>query len=397
MVGVTLILEGFTMALTEEFREVLTLKNSPGPFISLFMPLSSSLHDVSADRTQLNSLITKAKRELTHNYTASDWSLYAREFDKFEHDPLGNADARGLVIYVGPTGSRSFKVARSLPSKVSISDKPEILPLIAARELNFSYDILLLGRDMFRLARVVDNKPELVKLPDDAPQTLQDALGSELGSRGHWQRSTGGDNGGTQYSGTGSLDTAENADRRNFFMIVDEYLFKNFSNQDHRSLILVTDAKNQGNFRKLSQNTYLNKDVQIAQVANLKEPMTDLQTLATKITGQLEKAEMETFEHKYEQAAGSKRTATDLGALMEAAVAGQIEMLFVRSGASFPGRISDQLQIDTTSVLSRDNNVYNDLAMLSLSHGGQVHVLPSEQMPIAGNAAAILRSTVTNS
>ncbi|GAJ27042.1 hypothetical protein JCM15457_1999 [Liquorilactobacillus sucicola DSM 21376 = JCM 15457] len=382
------------MALTEELKDILKLKDSPGPFISLFMPLSSSLHDVSADRTQFNSLVTEAKRELTQNYTASDWSLYARELEKFAHDPLGNGTARGLAIFVGPKGGLHFRVAQPLSSRISIADKPEILPLIAARELTFSYDILLLGKDVFHLVKVVDNKPELVELPDDAPKTLQDALGSELGSRGHWQRSTGGDNGGTQYSGTGSLDTAENADRRNFFMVVDEYVFKNYSNLDRQPLVLVTDAKNQGNFRKLSQNPYLSKDVQLAQVANLNGSVKELQLLTTSITDKFKKAEMETFEHKYEKAAGSKRTTTDLSVLMEGAIAGQIEILFVRAGASSPGRISDQLQIDTTSVLSHDNNVYNDLALLTISHGGEVHVLPAEQIPVEADATAILRSSV---
>ncbi|KRL02179.1 hypothetical protein [Liquorilactobacillus capillatus] len=384
------------MALTDELKDVLTLKDSPGPFISLFMPLSSSLHDASTDRTQFNSLVTEAKRELTHKFTASDWSVYDRELDKF-HDPLGDGSAQGLAIYVGPKGSLHFKVAKPLTSRISISDKPEILPLIAAQELSFSYNILLLGKDAFKLAEVVANKPRLLKLPADAPQTLHAALGTELGTRGHWQRSTGSDNGGTQYSGTGSLDASENADRRNFFMVVDEYVFKNFSNLDHRPLVLVADSKNQGNFRKLSQNPYLSKDIQIMQVANLDEPATELRDLAESITKKFAAATMADLKNKYENAAGSKRVTTDLSILMEAAIAGQIEILFIREAASYPGRISDQLQIDTTSVLSRDNNIYNDLAMLTLSHGGQVHVLPEEQMLTEDETTAILRSAVATS
>jgi hypothetical protein len=45
----------------------------------------------------------------------------------------------------------------------------------------------------------------------------------------------------------------------------------------------------------------------------------------------------------------------------------------------------------TTTALSRQNNLYNDLALLVSRLGGQVEVLPAEAMPTRSPVAAQLQ------
>jgi len=342
----------------------------------------------ATDRTQFNSLLKAGKRQLESVAPNRAWAAYEAFFAPYEQGPLTNGSARGLLIMAGATESYHYWLHTAVAPTVTVTYRPNILPILQSRDLTSDYDLLLLDSKGFELAQIRDGRPELVNLPVEAPTTLEKALGSELRDRGRWQRSAGDS---THYSGTGTLDASKAADQRNYFMAVDAYVSQHVSNVDQVPLILVAAANNQGNFRKLSQNAYLDANVQVVQNPNLAAANQSLVALTVGVNKQRHVQATQIRQDAYDKVRQQNQVVQDLGTLATAAVQGQIAKLWVQDDASQSGHLTESGAMMTATALSRQNNLYNDLALLVSQRGGQVEVLPADAMPTRSPIAAQLR------
>ncbi|KRK33495.1 baeRF6 domain-containing protein [Levilactobacillus parabrevis] len=361
------------------------LATKPGPFMTMILPVTGV---PATDRTQFNSLLKEGKRQLETVAPNRAWSAYEDSFAPYEHGPLTNGSARGLLIMAGATESYHYWLHTVVMPTVTVTYQPNVLPILQSRDLTSDYDLLLLDSKGFELAQVRSGRPELVNLPVEAPMTLEQALGSELRDRGRWQRSAGDS---THYSGTGTLDASKSADQRNYFMAVDAYVSQHFSNVDQVPLILVAAASDQGNFRKLSQNAYLDANVRVVQHPNLAAANQTLAALTVGVNDQRHVQATQIRQDAYDKVRQQNQVVQDLGALATAAVQGQIAKLWIQDDASQPGHLTESGDVMTATALSRQNNLYNDLTLLVLQRGGQVEVLPADAMPTRSPIAAQLR------
>ncbi|MCH5465704.1 baeRF6 domain-containing protein [Levilactobacillus tujiorum] len=361
------------------------LATKPGPFVTMTLPITGV---PATDRTQFNSLLKAGKRQLAEVAPNRNWAVYEESFAPYEHGPLTNGSARGLLIMAGATESYHYWLHTAVGPTITVTYQPNVLPILRSRDTISDYDLLLLDSQGFEVAQVRSGRPELVNLPVDAPNTLEKALGSELRDRGRWQRSAGDS---THYSGTGTLDASKSADQRNYFMAVDAYVSQQFSNVDQVPLILVASAKNQGNFRKLSQNAYLDANVRVVQAPNLAAANQTLVALMVGVNDQRHVQAAQIRQDAYDKVRQQKQVVQDLGALATAAVQGQIAKLWIQDDAFQAGHLTESGDVMTATALSRQNNLYNDLALVVSQRGGQVEVLPADAMPTRSPIAAQLR------
>ncbi|WP_125547069.1 baeRF6 domain-containing protein [Levilactobacillus lindianensis] len=368
-----------------DLHAALTLAAKPGPFVTMTLPITGV---PAIDRTQFNSLLSAGKKQLVAVAPNRAWSAYEAAFEPYEHGPLTNGGAQGLVIMAGTTDSYHYWLHTAVGPTVTVTTRPNVLPILESRDLTGDYDLLLLNGEGFEFAQVRGGRAELVNLPVDAPITLKQALGSELRDSGRWQRSAGP---GTHYSGTGSVDAGKAADQRNYFMAVDNYVSQHFSNVDQVPLILVAGAADQGNFRKLSQNAYLDPMIRLVQGTNLAAANQSLAELAVKVNALRHEQATQIRQDAYAKARSRERVVQDVGALATAAVQGQLGTLWLQAGANHPGHLLETGEVTTATALSRQNNLYNDLALLVAQQGGQIQVLPAAEMPTRSIIAAQLR------
>ncbi|MFC6290415.1 baeRF6 domain-containing protein [Levilactobacillus angrenensis] len=368
-----------------DLHAALTLATQPGPFMTMTLPVTGI---PATDRTQFKSLLKQGKERLAKVAPDRAWSAYDEAFSPFSQGPLTNGSAAGLLIMAGPTDSYHYWLHTPVAATVTVTYQPNVLPILQARDQTSDFDLLLLSQDAFELAQVRSGRPELINLPVDAPATLTQALGSEQRGRGRWQRSAGDQ---THYSGTGSLDAAQAADQRNYFLMVDSYVSEHYSNVNQVPLILVASASNQGNFRKVSQNAYLDPVVQLVQNPNLAAANQTLAAVTFKVSEQRHQQATQVRHDVYAKARQGQQVVQDLGALATAAVQGQITKLWIRADATQPGHLTEKGEVMTATALSRQNNLYNDLALLVSRLGGQVEVLPAEAMPTRSPVAAQLQ------
>ena len=83
----------------------------------------------------------------------------------------------------------------------------------------------------------------------------------------------------------------------------------------------------------------------------------------------------------------------DMARVAKAAVGGRVATLLVEGGREIPGRIdaeTGEIEIDDLAHPEVDDAL-DDLAMLALKMGGDVVIVPTEQMPTKTGVAAIYR------
>ncbi|PWG00546.1 baeRF6 domain-containing protein [Levilactobacillus bambusae] len=381
-----------------ELQNALTLESDPGPFVSIFMPLNPKAQNRSEDASQFNSLISEAKREFTKDYSEKAWHPYADKIDLFISSDRVNSDrsASGLALYIGANTLHSFPLRDSVSSFYTISNTIQILPLIKDSQFSVEYDLLLLRRNTFQLFHIKDLIMEEIHLPEDAPTTMGKAVGTDLTGGRQRERSEG-MGAGTHFAGRDQRDETKVDDRKHYFGIIDEYIFKNYSNVDHLPLIVAAVTEDQGVFRKQSKNLYLNRDIEITKIPSEHSQINELQEITSEIATDYAKADVAGLKTKYDNAVSSKRYATDLETLMDAAISGQVDTLFVTEGAYLAGKLTDDLHIDTNTPEGKRNNLLNDLAITVAGFGGQVYVLPKDETPARKDepAVAILRARRT--
>jgi hypothetical protein len=96
---------------------------------------------------------------------------------------------------------------------------------------------------------------------------------------------------------------------------------------------------------------------------------------------------------RYHQLAGTGNTASAVEEVVPAAYGGRIEILLVARGEEVWGRFDPATgQVERHERPTEgDEELTNLAAIYTLLHGGTVYLLPPEQMPDTGSAAAVLR------
>jgi hypothetical protein len=96
---------------------------------------------------------------------------------------------------------------------------------------------------------------------------------------------------------------------------------------------------------------------------------------------------------EYRQLTASGQASRDLGIVAQAAHQGRVETLFVRSGVQKWGKFDSAAQEVKTHEKAEpgDEDLYDFAAVQTLSQGGRVFVMDSEEMPDDAAIAAVFR------
>jgi len=96
---------------------------------------------------------------------------------------------------------------------------------------------------------------------------------------------------------------------------------------------------------------------------------------------------------KYERLAGSDQTSGDLEEIVVATSIGQVDALFIAQGSQQYGIVDRNNQ--SVKLTGKEDNGSEDLlnfaAVNTLLNSGQVHLLPSDDMPNGSTVAAVYR------
>lgn len=363
----------------------LTAGNATGPFVTIMLNTHVGHQNVEKDQLQFKNFAKEAKARFEKKYSEKAWIPFQEKIDALLADQdFWRRATTSVAIILNAEDIFVHRLAIRVDNQYYVADKPYLLAIIKNTQFNYDYFLLALNRDSFKLYRVSNRKLSAITLPEDAPDTLEKALGDELtgGNLNYSVKGGSGYNGGgkegVSYHGINTKDEEVEIDWTNYYQAVDAFL-KELDNPENLPLYLFALPENQTMFKKVAKTPFYSDKASIAQSpAQLSDQ--DIESHLNEIADALTKEEIS----KYNKAM-DKKFIDQLVDIVPAAEEGRIGEMFIATSNLVDGFGEDpETEYDRRQVL---NNIADNV----IEKGGVVHVLEQTDAPDEKSLVAILR------
>lgn len=370
------------------------LKNDESLCISLYQPTHRTHPENEQDVICFKNLLKKLEHSLKQRYSGSETQEILTPFYRLIDDyDFWNHNQDGLAILATPY--QQFKIVK-LPQSVKefavVADTFHIKPLIRMMQFNDRYQILGINLETAKLFEGSRDSIEEVLIAPEVPQTLTDALGSELTQPRLTSSSYGnGAQGPRMFHGHGGRKEEANLDAERFFRRVDEGILEYHSRHAKLPLILAALPEYHHLFHRISHNPYL----MTQSIKFYPEDLTldQLRDKAWQLIKPHYQTKLEQILNKFSKQHSKEKGSDHVEEIAKAVVEGRVDTLFIDADQHIPGRIDH-----TTGQVKRDDlldpavdDVLDDLGEMVLKKQGDVLVLPADKMPTENGVAAIYR------
>lgn len=358
------------------------------PVISIYVDTHIKKPDRLENPIRFKNLVKEAQASLKEKEFKRFKDLFSL-FKEMEEDALFWEGATESMAILGDEDECIvYKLPVNVKSLAIVSDSFYIKPLLRSFQSNGHYHVLGLNRDNFVLFEA--DRYGITEIPVDASDaTMEGVLGTEKTAPHLSVASIGGDQ--SMYHGHGGAKDERKVDQEKFFRHVDTFVLEQYSKKQKIPLILVSPDEHQGEFRKLSKNNYL-----IDEGIKIDGDSLDKKSLYVKVQDVMQ--ERFKKELKDRMAAFSEAHAKDLGSddviqIGRAIVEGKVASLYLEENTVHPGRFDPQLGTVMQGEIAdpRVGDVYDDMAEVVLSRGGEVLILSKDEMPTERDLAAVYR------
>ena len=222
------------------------------------------------------------------------------------------------------------------------------------------------------------------------PGSIAEALGEETDvSRAGLNRHGGSSAGGQRVHGAGKGTDEEKDELRRYFREVDKAVTERLSRRSARPLILAAVDYYHPLFREVSKNPQLLADG-ITQDPKALKP-SQLREAALTIFGARRRERQEEAVEEYGTCQARHQGSADLQEVCSAAAAGRVKRLLLEERKRLWGRLdreTGEVAVGGAPGNPDDADVLDDLAELTLTRGGEVMLVPQDQMPSTTGLAA---------
>ncbi|GEL15213.1 hypothetical protein [Pediococcus cellicola] len=371
------------------------LSSENGPFVTMIVNNPTDLKEIQQTKITFKNLMREAKERLTKMFPKLDHESYLSKLGIYGEDNSFwlNNKGRSTALIGNMDQVESFQLSEAYSNQVSVSRQPNVLPIIQELQMKFEYLLIALNQTSFELYRGDGYDLEKVRLDEDAPRTLKEALGDNELVGGEVTFRAASSHGGdvaVAYHGHNEKSQEVTIDQINYYQMVDQYVTTNYAHPESLMTIVFALPENQAKFRQVSKNKNLSHHLKIEESPNglgIDQLENKMRPVAHKWFEQI----MDVQKQRYETAKDKNKATSDMRELVRCAVAGQIDTLFVRSDTTVVGMIDDEGKLDTESLEAQENNLVNDVVDKTMQSAGRVVLLDTEDMPTDKVAAGILR------
>lgn len=378
--------------ITNEFPHEI-LEEKEGPLVSLYQPTHRHRPEATQDPIRFKNLIQKVENQLEEKYEDIDLEKFMKPFYDLESDKIfWNNRTEGLAILASKDRFIIYNLQRTVNELVVVSDHFHIKPLIRIFQSADRYHLLGLKRESYKLFEGNRYGFEEVKLEEDMPKTIEDALGKEY-TESYLSQGSYGAGGTTMFHGHGGRKDEIDKDTPRFFRIVDKVIWENYSRDADIPLILVTLPEHQTEFRKVSKNPNLmDKEVRVDYES------LDMDELRKRVWEEIEPLYIEKTKKlvdRFKEAQAQFLGSDDIAQVAKAIVENRVDTILIESDKSIPGKLNKE---DGSLEFSKEDenkeieeDILGDLAEMVLETGGEIVMLPKDRMPTETGVAAIYR------
>lgn len=368
------------------------LGEGSGPRLSLYLPTHRFGPEAEADRAILGTCLVRAEELLAAEGSSEDEirSLLKPVRALLDDTFVWKHLSEGLAIFVAPEEMHLVRAAVHFPQEVTLGSRFRLAPLVPALPRTEHYFVLALSMGATRLVEVSPGEAVQVRVPG-MPETMDDALDYDqfqsevqvhsagprrLGSRQAFVHGHGDDD-----------EERRERDLLAYFRLVADGLKVRVGDVP---VILASVEEYYPIFRKANSSCDL-----LTGIAGSPDHLTDRQ-LADAALAVLElRAEERIREalEQYRELGDRRRVSDDAAEIVQAALQGRMDTLFVAPGMALWGTFEPDLgRVAFHQDRQPGDDDLVDLAVVrTLGQGGEVMSVPADRVPGGGPLAAILR------
>lgn len=381
-------------------QDIVNLINKEeGTFISIYLPTFRSGVDIRQNPVKFKQLLREAEASLYNmEWRKEEVETFLKPATELIPDiKFWQNQSDGLALFIDNDGITYFRIPFEFKESVIISNKIYIKPLLPLFSGNGQFNILALSKNEVRFLRCTRQNVVEIEL-EGAPSSMLDMQVEDDYENPDTRTSLRLGSNDLIYNKATQSQNVEDEYEKNeltrYFRALDEALL-NFHGGDGSNIPLVLAGVEYliPLYREKSNYPNIIKDFIRGNPEILSSD--ELHKLAWEIVEPYFLKEQKTAEEKYAQYFGQRNNLflNKLGKIIPAAFNGQIEALFIDKDSDTWGRFDHEKNklelVEDGSDGAEDLMEY--VSVLTLSRGGKVFALDSEEVPNKETVAAVLR------
>ena len=364
------------------------------PCLSLYQPTHRHHAENQQDPIRFRNLVKVLEESLLQRYPTDEirplldpFLALADDRDFWNHtlDGLAVLGARGMF--------RVYRLQRPVAELVVVADSFHTKPLMRILQSADRYQILGLSRQEIKLFEGNRDALDEIEPAHGVPRTITEALGEELTESHQTVASYGGVGGShsPMHHGQGGKASEVDSDAERFFRAIDRGILEHHSQPSALPLILATLPEHRHMFHQVSHNPFLL--VEGIDIHPDALPIDELRQRAWQVFEPHYLARLTALVEEFGRARSQDLGHDELALVARAVAVGRVATLLIEADRKVPGRIdaaTGDVEFDDLAPLEIDDAL-DDLGALALKMGGEVVIVPTEQMPTETGIAAIYR------
>jgi hypothetical protein len=373
-------------------KDLQSVKKSP--CISLYMRTYRSNPEKLTGPINFKNLVKKIEDSLLQKYSKEETDRLLENFKTLEKDnDFWNHVADGLGVFAAGNLFFTVKFNKPVDELAIVADSFHTKPLRHYLQTIDKFHIVGVTLDEMILFEGNRHTLTQVNLPDQFPNTLHKALGTELTEEHRTVASYGGVGPASpaMSHGHGGKSPEVDKDAERFFRIIADEVAEKYSKPSGIPMILAALPEHHSLFQQVSKNpNLLSKGIEVNPKSVNNQRLAEL---AWEVMETEYMKKLNDLKERFEQARANNRGSDSLKEIIKTADEGRIEVLLIEEGRIITKDNKDKLgsikagSIDNPEV----DDLLDDIGELVTERGGQVFVIPADKMPTSNGLAAIYR------
>jgi hypothetical protein len=359
-----------------------------GPCVSLYFPDHDPGEKTHQDMVRLRNAVDQAERRLKD--LGFDKGAIAELLDPVRGlaDDLGtwHIEGNAFAVFRSPDVFRVFRPMKKVDEIAVVGEHFYILPILNMLDTDRHFYVLAISQKNVRLLRCTEFSSEEVEWPAGTPHNMEEFLNTRLPYESAGHEPT------VQPDGPqGAFTSTTDRDRKdefllNFYRTVDTQL-ANMLRNESAPLVLAGVQEQVSLVGRVLTYPNVAPDPVYGSPEGLKGG--DLHTRAIVSAQRFWEKPLAKALQQLDRTPGSN----GVDACVRAAYEGRVAHLFVAERGQAPGSFNpDTLEIKLHTTPERNSeDLLNLAALFTITQGGEVWLLPPEQVPAHNQVAALLR------
>jgi len=359
-----------------------------GPCVSIYLNVSRVPEVVRENGSRLRGLIDKAQQGLRQHFPKqdtrqllSDCVARAKNYETWARPMVA------MALFCASGYQKLLPLKREIDETVSVADSFHVKPLVRALQFTGRFQVLCVSQKSVRILE--GDRDELHEITvAGVPHNIMEAMRFYFAA----PQTTNARPEAVDRIGGGHKDAADDPDTRRFFRIIDKTVWDHVSRDSGGlPLILCAIEEYQPMFHKISRNPNL---TQKGIALNPDSISIDrMREEAWKVIEPEYQKELERLINDFHAGQAHQRASDDVQQVARALAQSRVGTLIVDADKQIGGKLdalNGRIVFGPVDDPETDD-VLDDMAEAVMRRGGQVLVLPHEQMPTESGLAAIYR------